>query len=285
MISIQELMFNVKGEPSVVADARHHILSEFSDLEFFDEGHRYLLHGKQLPSASNVVHRFVREPFDEQRQAVRYAERHGQTAQYWIQQWRQNSFRATTLGTKTHAYGESLGYLRAGMPERICSSILTQYMPQYGYLAPLHPKEEAVLRFMNEMPGSMHLVLNEAMVYSGKNPCPERNLKEQIAGTFDMLYYNDGSDGQPEGFVILDYKTNANLASEYNRKFGKMLLPPFNYLTEEDLSLYTIQLSLYALMLQDVGIPIIDRRIVWLKDCEYEVIPVQDVSEKLRQSI
>ena len=56
-------------------------------------------------------------------------------------------------------------------------------------------------------------------------------------------------------------------------------------LTEEDLSLYTIQLSLYALMLQDVGIPIIDRRIVWLKDCEYEVVPVHDVSEKLRQSI
>jgi len=274
--------FSVPNEPPIVTEARRHILDAFQDLEFYEDGHRYLLHGKPLPSASNVAHSFVRVPFDEQRQAVRYAERHGGTPEYWIQQWRQNSFRATTLGTKTHAYGESLGYLRAGMPERICPSMQSQYMPKYGYLAPIHPKEEAVLKFMNEMPASMHLVLNEAMVYSGKNPCQERNLSKQIAGTFDMLYYQDGSDGQPDGFVILDYKTNANLQNEYNRKFGRMLREPFADMTEEELSLYTIQLSLYALMLLDVGIPVISRRIIWLKDSEYEVIPVQDLTEKLR---
>lgn len=276
-------MFSVPGEPAIVTDVRRHVLSEFQDLEFYEEDHHYVLNGQSLPSVSNVAHRFVREPFNEQLQAARYAERHGQTAQYWIQQWRQNSFRATTLGTKTHAYGESLGYLRAGLPERICPSIQTQYMPEYGFLAPIHPKEEAVLKFMNEMPSSMHLVLNEARVYSGKNPCQERNLTERIAGTFDMLYYQDGTDGQPQGFVILDYKTNANLVSEYNRKYGKMLREPFNAMTEEDLSLYTIQLSLYALMLEDIGIPIIARRIVWLKDSEYQIVPLQNLSEQLRQ--
>ena len=276
-------MFSVPGEPAIVTDVRRHVLSEFQDLEFYEEDHHYVLNGQSLPSVSNVAHRFVREPFNEQLQAARYAERHGETAQYWIQQWRQNSFRATTLGTKTHAYGESLGYLRAGLPERICPSIQTQYMPEYGFLAPIHPKEEAVLKFMNEMPSSMHLVLNEARVYSGKNPCQERNLTERIAGTFDMLYYQDGTDGQPQGFVILDYKTNANLASEYNRKYGKMLREPFKAMTEEDLSLYTIQLSLYALMLEDIGIPIIARRIVWLKDSEYQIVPLQNLSEQLRQ--
>ena len=277
--------FIVPGEPAIVAEVRRHVLSEFQDLEFYEEGHRYVLHGQSLPSVSNVAHRFVREPFDEHRQAVRYAERHGQTPQYWIQQWRQNSFRATTLGTKTHAYGESLGYLRVGLSERICPSIQAQYMSEYGFLAPIHPKEEAVLKFMNEMPSSMHLVLNEAMVYSGKNPCQERNLKEKIAGTFDMLYYCDGTDGRSEGFVILDYKTNANLANEYNRKYGRMLREPFCDMTEEDLSLYTIQLSLYALMLEDIGIPIIGRRIVWLKDGEYQIVPVENLSEKLRHTL
>lgn len=281
----KDKFFIVHGEPPVVAETRRKVLEEFQNLEFYEEGHRYVLNGQSLPSVSNVAHRFIREPFNEQLQAVRYAERHGQTPQYWIQQWRQNSFRATTLGTKTHAYGESLGYLRAGLPERICPSIRAQYMPEYGFLAPIHPREEAVLRFMNEMPCSMHSVINEAKVYSGKNPCKERNLSEQIAGTFDMLYYNDGSDGQPEGFMILDYKTNANLANDYNRKYGKMLREPFNAMTEEDLSLYTIQLSLYALMLEDIGIPIISRRIVWLKDNEYQIVPVEDVSEKLRISL
>lgn len=278
-------MYVVPGEPALVAEVRERVLSEFEDLEFYKEGHRYVLHGEQLPSVSNVTHRFIREPFDEQWQAMRYAKKHGETPDYWIQQWRQNSFRATTLGTKTHVYGESLGYLKAGMPERICPSILSQYMPEYRFLAPIHPKEEAVLKFMNEMPKSMHLVLNEARVYSGRNPSPERNLKERLAGTFDMLYYNDGTDGKPEGFIILDYKTNANLQNDYNRKYGKMLREPFNCMPEEDLSLYSIQLSLYALMLQDVGIPIIARCIVWLKDSEYEIIPVPDLTETLRQTL
>ena len=275
--------FSIPGEPSIVTDVRRKVLSEFEDLEFYEEGHRYILHGQSLPSVSNVAHRFIRVPFDEQLQATRYALKNGQSPDYWIQQWRQNSFRAKTLGTKTHAYGESLGYLRAGMPERICPSIRAQYMSEYGFLAPIHPKEEAVLKFMCEMSGSMHLVLNEAQVYSGKNPCQERNLKEQLAGTFDMLNYNDGTDGQPQGFIILDYKTNANLVNDYNRNYGRVLRPPFCDMTEEDLSFYTIQLSLYALMLQDIGIPIISRRIIWLKDKEYEIIPVEDVTEKLRQ--
>ena len=278
-------LFTIAGEPAVVADIRKKVLREFEDLEFYEEDHRYVLNGQSLPSVSGVAHRFIREPFDEQFQAKRYAQKNGNTPEYWIQQWHQKSFRATTLGTKTHAYGESLGYLRAGLPERICPSIKAQYLAEYGFLAPIHPKEEAVLKFMDEMPSSMHLVLNEAQVYSGKNPDPSRNLKERLAGTFDMLYYNDGSNGEPEGFIILDYKTNATLESDYNRRFGKMLLPPFDDMTEEDLSFYTIQLSLYALMLEDIGVRIISRRIVWLKDAEYQIIPLEDVSEKLRQVI
>jgi len=279
-------MFTIKGEPQIVTETREKILRAFEDLEFYEEGHKYLLHGQEITlSVSGVGHRFIREPFNEQLQATRYAQKHGKNAAYWIQQWKQNSFRATTLGTKTHEYGESLGYLRAGHPEMIRDSIKAQYMEKYNYLAPIHPKEEAVLKFMDELPHSMHLVLNETKVYSGKNPDASKNLKELICGTFDMLYYYDG-EGNPSkaGFVILDYKTNANLYSEYNQKFRKTLLPPFTNMIEQDLSLYTIQLSLYSLMLEDVDIPVIDRRIVWLtNEGDYKVISVPDVSDRLRK--
>lgn len=278
-------MFTIIGEPHIVTETREKILKAFEDLEFYEEGHKYFLHGQEITlSVSGVGHRFIREPFNEKLQAARYAQKHGKTAEYWIKQWKCNSFRATTLGTKTHAYGESLGYLRAGHPELICPMIRPQYNETYNYLAPIHPKEEAVLKFMDELPGSYHLVLNETKVYSGKNPDTNKNLKELICGTFDMLYYYDG-DGNPSkaGFMILDYKTNASLYSDYNRKFSKTLLPPFSNMIEEDLSLYTIQLSLYALMLEDIGISIIDRKIVWLtNEGTYEVISVPDVSNKLR---
>ena len=279
-------MFTIIGEPHIVTETREKILKAFEDLEFYEEGHKYLLHGQEITlSVSGVGHRFIREPFNEKLQTARYAQKHGKTAEYWIKQWKCNSFRATTLGTKTHAYGESLGYLKVGHPELICPMIRPQYNETYNYLAPIHPKEEAALKFMDELPCSYHLVLNETKVYSGKNPDARKNLKELICGTFDMLYYYDG-DGNPSkaGFMILDYKTNACLYSDYNRKFGKTLLPPFSNMIEEDLSLYTIQLSLYALMLEDIGIPIIDRKIVWLtNDGTYEIISVPDVSDKLRK--
>lgn len=279
-------MFIIEGEPTIVTEARNHVLKEFEDLQFFEDGHRYLLHGKQLNSVSGIGHRFVREPFDTERQAVRYAERHGETPEYWIRQWRCNSFRATTLGTKTHEYGESLGYLRAGHPELIRDSVRAQYNKEYDYLAPIHPKEEAVERFMKELPESYHLVLNEAKVYSGKNPDASKNLQEQICGTFDMLYWYEGESKGASGFVVLDYKTNASLYNEYSRNRNRTLLPPFDNIIEEDYGLYVIQLNLYALMLEDIGLPVIARKIVWLKDDgTYELVNTPDISDILRRTI
>ena len=277
-------MFAIKGEPAIVAETREKILMEFKDLEFHEEGHIYILNGCQLPSVTQLAHRFIREPFDEAFQAMRYAERHGETPEYWIRQWRQNSFRATTLGTKTHEFGESLAYLRAGHPEMIRPSIISQYSEEYSYLAPIHPKEEAVEKFLDALPPSYHLVLNETRVYSGKNSDASRNLSQQVCGTFDMLYYYDGG-GKPEkaGFVIFDYKTNKCLESEFNLRFGKYLQKPFDDFVEQDLSLYTIQLSLYALMLEDIGLKVIDRKLIWLKeDGTFEKKTVPDVTEKLR---
>jgi len=278
-------MFIIENEPAIVTQSRQKILDTFKDLEFFEEGHKYLLHGKSLCSVSGIGHRFESRPFDEVAQATRYAQRNGHTPEYWLKQWHCKSFCATTLGTKVHAFGESLGYQLNGHPELIVPSIRTQYMEENDYLAPIHPKEEAVVSFFNSLPSSYHLVLNEAMVYSGLNPDPSLNLKEQICGTFDMLYYYDGEgDASKAGFLVLDYKTNNELQSEYNRSRHIHLLPPFNDIIEEAQGLYTIQLSLYALMLEDIGLPVIGRYIIWLKgDGTFQSIPLPDVSERLRQ--
>ena len=280
-------MFVIKGEPAIVAETRERILMEFSDLEFHEDGHIYILNGCQLPSVTQLAHRFIREPFDEEQQAERYAQRYGETAEYWKREWHKNSFRATALGTKTHEFGESLAYLRAGHPEMIRPSVISQYNEEYHYLAPIHPKEEAVVHFLDALPPSYHLVLNEARIYSGKNPDASRNLSQQVCGTFDMLYYYDGG-GYPEkaGFIIFDYKTNKCLENDLNLRFGKYLREPFNDLVEQDLSLYTIQLSLYALMLEDIGLKIIDRKLIWLKeDGTFEKKTVPDVTEKLRECL
>ena len=123
-------MFVIEGEPEEVTNARQLVLDSFKDLQFFEDGHRYLLNGKKLNSVSSIGHRYLSRPFDADKQAILYASKHGKTAEFWKDQWMCNSFRATTLGKKTHEFGESLAYLKAGHPEFICPSILSQYLKE-----------------------------------------------------------------------------------------------------------------------------------------------------------
>lgn len=262
-------MENLKivGEPPIVEEIRSKILKTFEDLEFMPFQHKYFLHGKELVSVSNVTHQF--QPlFDEKKKSEEYALKHGETPQYWLDKWKYTSEKACTTGTLVHAYGESLGWLRAGHPELITEECKIMYNSEKNWLVPTRAKEEAVLKFMDELDKNLHLVLNEARIY---------NEKLGYAGTFDMLYwYENPKNPSKSGLVIFDYKTNASLYKDFSRNTNKMLLPPFTELYDEPYSYYTLQLSLYNLGLQQLGYPIIAHRLVWLKeDGNYELIPLE----------
>lgn len=276
----------IDGEPKIVTEIRHKILNEFDDLVFIEEGHKYFLHGLQLPSVSEVTHRFCQYPFDDDVQAVRYAEKHGETPQHWLDEWEFKKLRATISGTLVHEYGESLGWVKNNHPEFITESCKVKYIKNKNWLIPTRPKEEAVLKFYDELNPNLHFVLAETKVYTGKN-LELTNLKQNYCGTFDLLmYYDDPIDKSKSGLVIMDYKTNRELTKDYSRENGRFLLPPFGELYEESLSYYTLQLSCYQIPLEDIGLKIIGRRIIWLKDnCDYELIPIQDVTNRLRETL
>lgn len=275
------MSFKVENEPKEVTKIREKILEEFKDLEFIEEGHKYFLNGVQLPSVSEVTHQFCAHPFDSEAQAISYAEKHGETPQYWLDEWKFKNLKATTSGTLVHEYGESLGWLRCGHPELITESCKTKYIKEKNWLIPTRPKEEAVLKFYDELNPNLHFVLAETKVYSNKGEAS--NVKNPYCGTFDLLMYYDDPNGKNSGLVLLDYKTNAELKKEYSRMNGKFLLSPFDDLYEEPLSYYTLQLSAYSLCLEGIGLKPIARRIIWLKDDgNYELIPLNDVSNILK---
>lgn len=274
----------VEGEPKEVTKIRNKILKEFNDLIFIEEGHKYFLNGEQLPSVSEVTHHFCAYPFDSEERAVAYAEKNGETPQYWLDKWRFTNLKATTSGTLTHEYGESLGWLRNGHPEFITESCKPKYVKDKDWLIPTRPKEESVLKFYDELNENLHFVLAETKVYTGKNT-KLTNLKQNYCGTFDILfYYKDPNNDENSGLCIFDFKTNRELRKDFSRENGKFLLPPFGDLYEEPLSYYTLQLSCYQLPLEDIGLKVIARRIVWLKDDgTYELIPLQSVTDRLRE--
>lgn len=197
----------IDGEPKEVTDIRNKILTEFKDLQFIEDGHKYFLNGVQLPSVSEVTHKFkVEEDFD--LIAEKYALKNGETKEYWLDKWKFNNLRATTTGTLVHSYGESLAWMLNGHPELITEENKCKYIKDKNWLIPTRPKEEAVLNFWNDVfkDENTYFVLAETKVYSGKNK-ELTNLKQDYAGTFDLLwYYKHPSNDSKSGLIILDYK-------------------------------------------------------------------------------
>ena len=274
---------DIQGEPIEVREARKLILDTFKDLSFIEEGHKYYLNGEELVSVTTMIKKFVEET-DFNEIAEKKAFKEGCTAQELLDKWKYINLKATTTGTLVHEFGESYGWMMNGHPELITESCKMKYVPDKNWLIPTRKKEEAIVAFMNDLPSSYHLVLNEARVYSGLNKDESKNPKGRYCGTFDMLYYYDGDgDKDKAGFVIFDYKTNSKIENEYNRTYRKCLLAPFINMVEEAKSEYTLQLSAYQIPLEDIGLKVIGRRLIWLKDDgTYEKIPLIDVSETLR---
>ena len=272
----------VQGEPQIVSDTRNLILETFKDLIFIEEGHKYYLGGQELPSVSGVTHQFKPE-FDSQTIAKNYAKKHGQTPEYWLDQWKFKNLQSTISGTLVHEMGEGMFWMGIGHPEKIPESCKVKYIKDKNWIIPTRPKEEAVLKFHKEMSPYDYPVLAETKVYNNFNPLVPK-MKTSYCGTFDILYYRYFPDAPDKsGFVIKDYKTNRELTSDYNRGHSKTCLAPFADLIDEALSMYILQLSCYQIPLEDLGVKVIDREIIWLKDNgNYELIHLPDYSDRLR---
>lgn len=286
MISNTPGMFYVPGEPEIVTEVREYILSKFRDLVFDEGPHVYTLNGKTLPSVTTVLGQYE-EPFDTENVARGYAKRHPEkTAEGWKSEWAFKNKMSTVTGTLVHEYGESLAYVLNGNPNLITESCHSKYIRDSNWLIPTRPKEEAILKYwkdMRKIPG-IYFLLAEAKLFTNINP--RYQLKQQLAGTTDiLLYYIDPNNGM-EGIMIHDYKTNAELTKEYARSKNKYMLKPFDNYIAEPLSIYTAQLSTYQIPLVDIGLNVIDRRLIWLKpDGTYEKIFVPDISETIRQNL
>lgn len=287
MLHIDEIRERLRNhpEPPEVTAIRENILSTFNKLRFVEEGHQYFLPNKdggedELISVSKLTEQFA-YPTDWDAVALNKAQREGVDVNWLKRQWKENNIRATNSGTGVHLFGENFQYFFMGQPEKICDIIKPQY--EDGFLIPHSPKEAAAAKLYEDMftVDNLYPVLAETRVYMGVND--KFPIHQKYAGTFDMLFAYRSKSGEYR-LAVYDFKSNASLYNDFARGTGKMMLPPFDYLYDEPLGHYTLQLSAYELCLRQIGYTIGDRKLIWLKDdATYEKISLPSVSDKLAE--
>lgn len=281
MLNIEDVRKRLKEnpEPKEVGVIRDKIINQFKDLNFVEEGHKYFLIKdgvkKELQSVSATIQQFE-QYVDWEEKAQNCALKEGVDVSVIKRRWEENNVRATNNGTSTHLYGEMYHWFVTDDLNKMSNIIWPQY--EKGYLIPYSEKQNACQRYNEDLFNihDMYPLMVETQVYT-----------EQYAGTFDkLIYYKHPTDDNKSGLILADYKTNASLISDYNRKNNVMMMPPFEDMIDEALSHYTLQLSLYQIPLEDMGLKILSRRIIWLKnDGTYDQYPVPDMTIKLRKAL
>lgn len=276
----------INGEPKEVTEARALILNSFNELRFEEGPHKYYLGDIEYRSVSDTIKQFE-QPSNWDIIAENYAKKNGETAEYWKDKWKYNNLSSTMTGTRVHSFLEGAGWMMNGHPELIPDDVKSQYIAEKNWMIPFHNKEIAGLQALGDLHKHFWLVLNETRVYAGLNKDPKMNPKQPWAGTFDMLYYYDGNgDKNKSGFIICDWKTNKSLTNDFSRKRKTMMLKPFNNMIDEALSHYMLQFSCYQIPLEDIGLNVISRKLLWLKeDGTYEKIDTPDLTDILRKNL
>lgn len=264
-------------------EIRKKILNTFNELIFIEDGHKYFLRGKEMECVSNVAHMF-QEHIDTQKLATETYERnfnkpaskyYQMTVEEIVESWNKISRDSCSHGTERHEFGESAFYYMIGEYDKILPAFKDRLTEDGGFMA-LHPKEEAVVKFYEEIPQCIVPILAETRVYVEYD-------RAGYAGTFDILFYYDAElvnkPARSSGLVIMDWKTNKNLYKNFKEQ---KLLSPFDHLLDMPLSTYKLQLSLYENALHKIELKTVGRRILWLKpDGTYEKINLESYREKI----
>lgn len=202
-------------------------LEKYNNPEFKFEPieHKYTLNGEPYISVTQFLSRFHTK-FDELYWAKIKAEQAGISVDEMLSRWKLLNSRANIIGTATHEYIEN--YYNKKFQEIPTDLDIVDRINKFNiiYASRLHKLKP--IKF-------------EQRVYSEK---------WKISGTMDALFELNGN-------LIGDWKTNKEFTTDddYKGRYNKLLYP-FEEYYQNHLNEYSIQTSMYKLILKEVGIDI-----------------------------
>lgn len=223
------------------------IQEPFKELSFEEQKHKYYVKGEPLnKSVSALIGEFY-EHFNAEEVAPYSAAKAGVTTEEILAQWAAINQESRDRGHRVHAFGEVYQVNRN--------------------LKPSCPQEEAIVKFWQNVPEHILPIAAELRMY---------HFKHLFAGTADIILF----DTKTQSYIIADYKTNKDLFKNYK---GKTMTGAFSHLLDMPINHYVIQLSYYQLLLEQVGVKVSQRIIIWLGlDGEYQLFNTDDVTDILK---
>lgn len=226
------------------------IQQPFNKLSFEEKKHRYYVEGQPVNKSVSALIGDFYEHFDAQQVAPYTAAKEGITTEQVLANWAAINQESRDRGHRVHAFGEVYQFNRN--------------------LKPSCPQEEAIVKFWQDVPEHILPLAAELRMY---------HFKHLFAGTADIILF----DTKTQTYIIADYKTNKDLFKNYK---GKTMIGPFSHLLDMPLNHYVIQLSYYQLLLEQVGVKVSRRIIIWLGlDGNYQLFDTEDVTKILNQQL
>lgn len=229
-------------------------LTEFQRTDFrFEEGpHKYYLGETELTSVTTYLHHFSR-PFDGDYWSRKKADERCVEQAVILKEWSDIADRACFLGTEVHKWIEDFfNGLQTAIHELDIEA------------------QDRIHEFIKLYEKRLHKLIpigQEIRMF---------NRKMKLAGTLDALFMAENGD-----IYILDWKTNKKIVTDKDRSFGNM---QFEFANQKDNNMnhYSIQTSIYRLMLKDAGIEAKGCFIVYIPPVgECQVLPCKDYRMQL----
>ncbi len=236
-------------------------LEFFKDPSFIfeEQSHSYTFNGIKYDSVTTFLRRF-KVPFERDYWIKRKSRELGVDPSVLEAEWEMKATTAADLGTRVHKWIEDFwSGLDPATPEdheenaRV-SSFLSLYESRFKNLVPLK---------------------SELEIFS---------KKWKLAGTVDQPFLMWDEKEKKVLFLIGDWKTNKEFKDDNHPKGRfKKLLHPFSDLYENSHNEYSIQLSLYRLILEEeLGLETHGGFLVHLGPGAPKIYPVKDLRERLK---
>lgn len=192
----------------------------FQDVEFDERSHSYKIRDKILTPATTLISS-LETPFDSHKHATNTAKKLGTTKAAILKMWKENSEKGLANGKLVHQY---------------CECNLTNI-----YFVPAHfshlPEAKGFDKFWAAQQDNLTPVKVEWKIGS---------YDLGVGGTIDCLFYSQ----KTHLYHPMDWKTGK---MSFRNTF-QSLKPPFDGYEDTSYNRYSLQLSLYRLILREAGI-------------------------------